>query len=217
MRACATTNVLVLAGFLAATVAVACTGGSPPPFPPPAAADAPASSATLTPAPPRAAAATPSQEPAAATQLASTDAGAATPTHPPETARDCRDLAADITNDPPDKGVVMNNALTAADAGSSDRLRPVIDVIKSKRDAFRCCFDLWAKGHPGESGRVTLRFDLAPDGKLEKAGVAQDESTVHAADLDACMLEVAKSLAYPRSPSGKRTAVIYPFDFKARR
>jgi hypothetical protein len=215
MRACATVNVLVLAGSLAATVIVACTGGSPPPVPPPAATDAPAPTSAATTAPTALPPASTTSA-AAAASAAPSDAGAPR-AHTPASARDCRDLASEITNEPPDRGVVMNNALTAADAGASDRLRPVVDVLKSKRDAFRCCFDLWAKGHPGEAGRVALHLELAPDGKLEKVDVKKDESTVRAEDLDACMLDVATSLAYPRSPSGKRTEVTYPFEFKARR
>ena len=220
MRVCATANVLALAGLLATSAVAGCTGGAPPPVPPPAATDAPSPSAsplaTIAPASTAAPSGAPSAV-AASSAPGPSDAGAPKPHRAPETPRDCRDLASEITNEPPDKGVVMNNALTAADAGASDRLRPVIEVVMSKRDAFRCCFDLWAKAHPGESGRVTIRFELAPDGKLEKAEVKQDETSVHAAELDACMIDLAKSLAYPRSPSGKRTEVSYPFEFKARR
>jgi hypothetical protein len=31
------------------------------------------------------------------------------------------------------------------------------------------------------------------------------------------MIDLAKGLGYPRSPSGKETKFTYPFDFKARR
>jgi hypothetical protein len=208
MRACATANVAALLAALSVGLVASCTGGSPPAQPPPVATGAPAPLASATPTPPPGPAVTPP---------ASSAASAEKPRKPPETARDCRDLVTEITNEPPEKGVVMNNALTAADAGASDRMKPMIDLIKSKRDGFRCCFDLWTKGHPGESGRVTLRFDLAPDGTLKKAEVKQDESTVHAPELEACMVDLAKSLTYPRSPSGKQTELNYPFDFKARR
>lgn len=207
MRACATVNLVALTGILCASLFSACTS-SPPPVPPPASADArsPASGTAQTTAAPR------GDLPAGPT-----DAGVSKPRSAPETPRDCRDLAAEITNEAPDKGVVMNNALTAADAGASDRLRPLIDLIKSKRDGFRCCFDLWAKTHAGESGSVTLHLALAPDGKLVSAEIKDAASTVRGPDLDSCMIELAQSLTYPRSPSGKTTELNYPFELKARR
>src|SRR5688500_5833126 len=39
------------------------------------------------------------------------------------------DPQSDITNDPPDGGVVMNNATTSGDAGASDRMKPVMELV----------------------------------------------------------------------------------------
>jgi len=148
--------------------------------------------------------------------------GAATTPEPsgpkkqPETVADCKQMLSDITNEPPDGGVVMNNAMTSADAGTSDRLAPMVELMKQKRDGFRCCFDIWAKKNPGASGRVMLVINLGPDGKLKKAFVKQDESGIHAPEVESCMVDLAKTLTYPKSPSGKDTEYSHPFDFKAK-
>jgi hypothetical protein len=125
-------------------------------------------------------------------------------------------MLSEITNEPPDGGVVMNNAMTAGDAGSSDRMQPMIDLIRAKRDAFRCCFDIWARKNPGAQGRVKMKLELDPTGALKKAYVDQQGSELHAADVESCLVDLAKSLTYPKSPSGKDTTFTYPFDFKAR-
>jgi hypothetical protein len=54
-------------------------------------------------------------------------------------------------------------------------------------------------------GAVTgVSFDDAPD-------------RVAAPEVESCISDLAKGLAYPKSPSGKKTKFTYPFDFKARR
>jgi hypothetical protein len=109
--------------------------------------------------------------------------------------------------------MVMNNA--SGDAGS-DRFQPMIDVIKANRDGFRRCFDLWGKTHRGESATMYMVFYLKPDGKLESVQVDPSKGNLHAADVETCMVSFAKTLTYPKSPSGKDTHFTYPFDFKAK-
>ncbi len=194
MRACATVNLAFLGLVASAAAFSACAGGSTPPAPTPG-SDAPPASAGPTAA---AAPEPPKSKPA------------------PKTAADCKDLVSDITNDPPG-GVAMNNAQTTRDAGATDRLEPLTDLIKSKRDGFRCCFDVWAKDHPGAAGSVKLKIKLKPDGAVMEVGFEDTPNRVNAPEVEACMSDLAKSLSYPRSPSGKETTFHYPFDFKARK
>jgi hypothetical protein len=196
MRACTAANTLF--GIAALTVAAfaACTGGSPPPQQPPGdstQAGAPASSTDMP---------VPGEQPAASSAKA------------PQSVADCKAKLSEITNEPP-SGVVTNNAMTSADAGASDRMEPLIDLVKSKRDAFRCCFDLWAKKNPGAHGRVQMIFQLKPDGTLIKAEVDDASSGIHSPEVSTCMADLARSISYPKSPSGKETKFTYPFDFKA--
>lgn len=207
MRACTTANAIFIGLVLGAAAFSACassgtqpqtSGGNEATSTDPT---APSSAATNGGAP---------SEPAAST------AAAAAPQKQPETVADCKELKTDITNEPPSSAVPMNNATAPGDAGTSDRLQPMVDIMKSNRDKFRCCFDLWARKNPGAAGRVSLKVKLKPDGSLISAEAVEKDSTVAAPEVHACVVEVAKSLSYPRSPSGKETTYTHPFDFKAR-
>lgn len=203
MRACASVNAVLLSALGVAVLFGACTS-APPPGPPVPATPDPTSAPETPPEP-------------AAPGPGATGAAPAGPKKQPETVADCKNLATEITNDPPDGGVVMNNAQTAADAGASDRFAPMVELMKQKRDAFRCCFDIWAKKNGGGAGKVTFVFQLEPAGKLRKGFVKADESTLNVPELEACMVEVAKGLEYPKSPSGKDTEYTHRFEFKVRR
>jgi hypothetical protein len=150
------------------------------------------------------------------TPEAAEKAAAAPPKKQPETVADCKELKTDITNEPPASAVPMNNAAAIGDAGPSDRLQPIVDIIRANRDKFRCCFDLWGRKNPGGAGRVMLRVKLKPDGSVANTETVEKDSTVAAPEVHSCIIEVAKSLSYPKSPSGKETTYTHPFDFKAR-
>jgi hypothetical protein len=208
MRACTTTNA-VFAGVVLAALTFAACGGSSTSSPPPGSGDSqtegsPSSGAS---------------DPAGGTsQTAAGGAETKAETKQPQTTADCKELKTDITNEPPAGAVPMNNA-TAPKEGSdtSTRLQPLVDLIKANRDKFRCCFDLWARNVPGASGRVSIQLKIDPEGKLASSEIAKTDTTVEAPEVHACILDVAKSLTYPKSPNGKETTYKHPFDFKARR
>jgi len=195
MRACATANALFLGLALGAFAFAACSSGTTS-SPPPESAQTPG-------------------EPAAAPSATGAEPGPA-PSTPEAPAEPAGPPSSEITNEPPDGGTVMNNAMTAADAGASDRLQPLIDLIKSNRDGFRRCFDQHAKKYPGAQGRLVMVFSLKPDGTLREASIDAAKSAFQAPDVESCMIDFAKTLAYPKSPSGKDTKFTYPFDFKAK-
>jgi hypothetical protein len=199
MRACATANAVLL-GLLSTTLGfAACSSGSTPPQPPPAPDTVPAvvTTSSVAPLPIGPAVESPKARPA------------------PKTVADCKVILSEITNEPPDGGVALNNAQTAKDAGATDRLQPITELIKSKRDGFRCCFDVWAKDHPGAQGSARMVLKLKPDGSV--IGVDFDDTPNRVPEVEACLGDLAKSLTYPPSPSGKETKFRYPFDFKAHR
>ncbi|MCC6556224.1 MAG: AgmX/PglI C-terminal domain-containing protein [Polyangiaceae bacterium] len=215
MRACATASAVFTGLLVAASVFAACTTLPPDATPPP-------ESPGAAPASPNAAPAAADPGAAQASPGAAQGGPAAAPVPPkpkkaPETVADCKEMLTDIANDPPDGGVVMNNATTAADAGSSDRLQPILEVVKSKRDGFRCCFDLYARKNPGAQGRLAFTMKLKPDGALLEGHIKKDESDVTAPEIESCMVELAKGIAWPASPSGKETTYTHRFEFKPRR
>ncbi len=197
MRACATANAVLL-GLLSTILGfAACSSGSTPVQPPPAPDAVPSTATTTTIAPLPIG---PATEPTKARPA-------------PRTAADCKVILSEITNEPPDGAVALNNAQTARDAGATDRLQPLTELIKSKRDGFRCCFDVWAKDHPGTQGAARMVLKLKADGSVLK--VSFDDTPNRVPDVEACLGDLAKSLSYPPSPSGKETTFRYPFDFKA--
>lgn len=199
MRACSTANAVFLGLVAAAFGFAACAGGSAPPGAPPAPEGSASAVATSTTAP---------------LPLAPVEVGKKPP---PRTPADCKELVSEITNDPPANGVPLNNAMTAKDAGASDRLEALTSLIRSKRDGFRCCFDIYARTHAGAQGGMNMTVELKADGTVINVSFVDAPNRVSAPEVEACMIDLAKGLGYPRSPSGKETKFTYPFDFKARR
>lgn len=198
MRACATASAISI-GLLAGSLGFsACASSGTPPAPTPGAdPGAPPASAAATAAAPAPTAAPPKARPT------------------PRTPADCKAMLADITNEPPANAVALNNAMTSQDAGATDRLEALTELVRSKRDGFRCCFDVWAKDHPGTAGSVKMVVKLKPDGAV--TSVDFEDTPNRVPDVEPCIGDLARSLSYPRSPSGKETKFRYPFDFKARR
>ena len=135
--------------------------------------------------------------------------------------RRIRELEGKTPVGPPDMATaktttsVATSTSTSTSTGGSDRLAAIAEVIKQSRVGFRACFDKWSKEHKGVDGKVTLTFYLDPDGNLDQPNA--DEKGFAAREVGACMEELARTLHYPKSPSGKFTRFTYPFDFKAAR
>jgi hypothetical protein len=119
----------------------------------------------------------------------------------------------DLTNEPPAGGRVTSNAGTTP--AGSDRMQPMMDLIKANRDGFRKCFDLWGKKNPGQAGKIAFQFFLKADGSLQKAEMKRDEGDVHAVEVENCMIAFAKTLTYPKSTVGMETVYTHRFEFKA--
>ncbi len=158
-------------------------------------------------------------EPAETSQAPSTESGLSTAPDGADTAATggapSGGPAGDITNDPPDGGVVMNNANTSKDAGGSDRLRPIIDVITQNREKFRACFDDWGRQNPGREVRITLTIKLKPSGEVISAGFKADESDLADKKMEDCMSKAAAALKFPESPKGMETTYNHRFNFKS--
>jgi hypothetical protein len=123
----------------------------------------------------------------------------------------------EITNSPPDGGVVMDNATPPGDGGPSTRLQPIIDVMVANSEKFRACFDVWGQTNPGHELKVMLTIKLEPNGKLATADFKPDETQVVDKPMESCMAEVAKSLKFPASPNEQPTRYNHRFVFKAKK
>ncbi len=201
MRACATANAVLAGLALGAFGFAACSSGQAPS--PPATPTSEAATVTTV---------APLYAPPPATTTERLKAA-------PQSVADCKQVLSDITNVVPDAGVVMNNAMTSGDAGHSDRFLPVAELIKSKNDAYRCCFDLWARKHPEDAGKefpIKVQWNLKVDGTLESVEVDKAASQLNEPEVSSCMVDISKGLTYPASPSGKLTKFTYTFQFKVR-
>lgn len=202
MRTCTVANAFIL-GLVAIPLGFAAC--STPPSQPPVAPDGPVGVAV-----------TPSGGNAAPAAPPGPAEAAKPPKLAPRTASDCKQTLSDIVNEP-DGGVVMNNATPSRDGGASDRVEPIRAVIAGNRDAFRCCFDVWAKQNAGAFGGVKMVLLLTPKGGVKSVTFGETPDRVRAPEVEACMTDLATSLHYPKSPTGMETTFTYPFDFKARR
>jgi hypothetical protein len=104
---------------------------------------------------------------------------------------------------------------SAVGTGGSERLRPVVDLIRKNRAGFRGCFDRWGAQHAGVGGTVTLTFYLDPEGNVDNTDA--ESKGFDAPEVLDCIVGYARSLHYPASPTGKFTRFTYPFDFKPSR
>lgn len=202
MRACATATAVFFGLALSTLGFAACSSGQTPTPP----ASPPSEAAVTTVAPLYGPA------PTAETVVSRIKAA-------PQSTADCKQVLSDITNHLPDGGVVMNNAMTAGDAGHSDRFQSVAELVKSRNDAYRCCFDIWARKHPEAAGTeipIKVLWNLKADGALESAEIDKAASKLDEPEVSSCMIDISKSLTYPASPSGKITKFTYLFQFKVR-
>lgn len=127
----------------------------------------------------------------------------------PNSAEQCKSMAARDSGreDPTDVSL-------APGAGQSERYAAVKTLLAKKRATFRCCYDVWLRSNPGRDAKVTLTWKLDTEGKVEKIDVDPKASTVTDGGLTGCMLDVARSLSYPASPSEEFNAFFgYTFGF----
>ncbi len=187
---------LFTAGATAAVVGLACSSNGSPPQ------DANGST-SVEPAPGQSSSSSPASEPSSSSASGSGDPGPSS-----------GEPQSKIANEPPDGGVVMNNATPSQDAGASDRLKPIMDVVAVNRDKYRACFDIWGKKNPtAPETKITLSIHLDPAGAVLDTGFKKGATDLEDAAVEKCMVDVTKGLKFPPSPSGKETTYNHPFKF----
>lgn len=93
------------------------------------------------------------------------------------------------------------------------------DFFEAHRDAFRCCFDaIYAPAKPLTDAKIALEVSVDRTGKLrESPKIVKEETTASTPQLDTCMIDVAKLVAFPAPVSEKALGYKRVFDFKAHR
>ena len=105
----------------------------------------------------------------------------------------------------------------AGDPGAAGETRTtdvIAKIIKDNRKSFRDCYEKGTKELPDLQGTLTLHFVLDPEGKIKKAELNQERSTLKAPPVVDCAIGVLKQLRFPPSSKGMESTINYPFDFK---
>lgn len=107
---------------------------------------------------------------------------------------------------------------TPAASSSSDPQKQLDELFLAHHETFRCCFDaLHAPKAPRVDGTMALLVKVDSAGKLTSSEVVLSETSVQAPDVQACVLDVAKALAYPKPTNDMDVGYKRVFNWKARR
>jgi len=88
----------------------------------------------------------------------------------------------------------------------------------AQHETFRCCFDaLYAPNKPRTDGQVALLVKVDASGKLASSEVITGETTAQAPGMNACVVEMARALTYPKPANSMAIGYKRTFQFKARR
>lgn len=86
------------------------------------------------------------------------------------------------------------------------------------RETFRCCFDaLWASQNRGASGTVGLFVNIDGTGAFSSAEIDPPNTSVQSTEVQACIVDIAKSLTYPKPANGKNIRYSRVLNFSPRR
>jgi TonB family protein len=82
-------------------------------------------------------------------------------------------------------------------------------VVRSHVKEIKFCYERELQRRPGLHGRVSVRFVIAPDGRVATVGIP--ESTVDSHEVDRCVADAVARWPFPQARDGGVTFVTYPF------
>jgi hypothetical protein len=106
-------------------------------------------------------------------------------------------------------------AAPAPEAGGKVETRTmevIAQVVKENRKPVRDCFEKAKKELPDLKGDMVIHFVVDPEGKVKKAELNQERSTLKSPAVVDCSLKVIQALKFPASSRGMDTTVNYPFN-----
>ncbi|MGE4232984.1 MAG: AgmX/PglI C-terminal domain-containing protein [Bacteriovoracia bacterium] len=86
-------------------------------------------------------------------------------------------------------------------------------VIKRRLDRIRLCYERELNFHPKLSGKVSINFQIGPQGQVLSAKLAED--TMKSSNVNSCILGEVKSWTFPKPEGGTVVNVDYPFVFES--
>jgi hypothetical protein len=123
--------------------------------------------------------------------------------------------------EPSESASPPSEAAAAAPAASAEPDQPedarsmevIAAVVKAHRQQARDCYEKALKQVPGLKGDLVIHFTLRPNGKVKEATLNRERSTITDPSVVNCVIDVIKSLEYPKSSKGFESSVNYPFNF----
>jgi hypothetical protein len=106
-------------------------------------------------------------------------------------------------------------AAPAPEAGGKAETRTmevIAAVVKENRKPVRECFEKAKKELPDLKGDMVIHFVVDPAGKVRKAELNQERSTLKSAAVVDCAVKVVQAIQFPPSSRGMDTTVNYPFN-----
>jgi hypothetical protein len=101
-----------------------------------------------------------------------------------------------------------------ADPGAPPLTREEIRVVvRAKMPFVRACFDAGLSREPGIGGRITLRFTIGPEGRVDAVEIVEDE--LGEPSVATCLAESITTWQFPRPRGGRSITIAYPFVFSS--
>jgi hypothetical protein len=114
---------------------------------------------------------------------------------------------------PADSKPVAGGKAPADTKGEETRTIEVIaKVVKDNRQKVRDCYEKALKDLPDLKGDMTIFFVVDPEGKVKKAELNIERSTLKAPPVVDCAVKVIKGIQFPPSSRGMETTANYPFN-----
>jgi|SRR6185369_12919274 len=88
----------------------------------------------------------------------------------------------------------------------------IAQIVKENRKPVRECFDKAKKDLPDLKGDMVIHFVVDPEGKVKKADLNQERSTLKSSAVVDCAIKVITGIKFPPSSRGMDTTVNYPYN-----
>jgi hypothetical protein len=88
----------------------------------------------------------------------------------------------------------------------------VARVMYGARAALRLCYEGELPSDPKLKGSLRVDFEIGPSGAVQNQKL--EESTLHNARVEQCVLKNLAKVEFPRPPKGEAVPVSFPFTFK---
>jgi len=108
------------------------------------------------------------------------------------------------------------SATPAAGKGApeSRSMDVIAQLVKANRQPVRDCMDKVQKQLPDLAGLMVIHFVIDPEGKVTKAELNVERSTMKNPEVSDCAVKVITGLKFPPSSRSMKSEVNYPYDFK---